>query len=424
MKRLFKIAILSIATIAVSCSTDDGKLQDDVSMAKDITVMKNVTKQLELTDLPDGTNDIVVWSSGDSNIASVDSNGRVNGMAKGTASIMAKTEDGEYIEEWTVTVEEPAPGDLEATDFVITVDAKEITIPISPRINPNAGLYNYNVDWDNDGIADETGITEGITHTFETAGEHTIRISGSFPAIYFSGQSREGRAKLISVDQWGTQEWLSMRRAFFRCENVKILAVDTPNLSKVTNMELMFSYTNNANPDVSNWDVSNVISMRHMFSAATAANPDVSHWDVSNVVTMNNMFRAATSANPDVSNWDVSNVTNMEYMFAHTDAANPNVSNWDVSNVTTMKNMFFNTSVANPDVSNWTISNVTDMNQIFGSAASFSEENYESLLISFANQSHKNNVVLGVGDVKATSAEALAARQTLVHDGWRIFDGS
>src|SRR6056297_1848174 len=58
-----------------------------------------------------------------------------------------------------------------------------ISIPTHPESN-----YNYEVDWNNDGVYDTLGVTGGITHDFGTAGNYTIAIRGDFPRIYFNGE--------------------------------------------------------------------------------------------------------------------------------------------------------------------------------------------------------------------------------------------
>ena len=66
---------------------------------------------------------------------------------------------------------------------------------------------------------------------------------------------------------------------------------------------------------IGDWDVSKVTDMYLMFRNATSFNQDIGNWDVSNVTDMKWMFRNATSFNQDISNWDVSNVTNAEGIF-------------------------------------------------------------------------------------------------------------
>ena len=80
-------------------------------------------------------------------------------------------------------------------------------------------------------------------------------------------------------------------------------------------MTLMFS-DGKFNGDISKWDVSRVTEMESMFSGATEFTGDISKWDVSSATDMTNAFSNAKLFNADISKWDVSRVTNMDRMFA------------------------------------------------------------------------------------------------------------
>lgn len=96
----------------------------------------------------------------------------------------------------------------------------------------------YDADWNNDGIFDEFGLYDSVTHDFGVAGIHTIRIRGSYNAISFS----DGRDKLeiFSVDQWRSNAWTTMANAFHGAANLEIPATDTPDFSAVTDMSLLY----------------------------------------------------------------------------------------------------------------------------------------------------------------------------------------
>ena len=57
------------------------------------------------------------------------------------------------------------------------------------------------------------------THTYITAGDKVVRISGTFPRIYFNNDA-DDRANIIAINQWGTQAWASMDRAFAGASNL------------------------------------------------------------------------------------------------------------------------------------------------------------------------------------------------------------
>ena len=68
------------------------------------------------------------------------------------------------------------------TTWQTTTPNENITIPTT-----GTG-YNYTVDW-GDGTV-ENGFTGNATHTYVTAGTHTVSISGDFPRIYFVNPGR------------------------------------------------------------------------------------------------------------------------------------------------------------------------------------------------------------------------------------------
>jgi len=254
------------------------------------------------------------------------------------------------------------------TDNLGTSSDTSITIPTT-----GAG-YNYDVDWDNDGIFDEFGIMGNVTHDFGVAGTYTIRIQGTFPRIFFN--STGDKAKILSVDNWGTNPWTNMSLAFFGCTNLVINATDTPNLSGVTDMSLMFTSASSLGGGTGNWnwDVSNVTSMSQMFNSATSFNQDIGNWDVHSVTIMLVMFQRATSFNQDIGSWDVGNVTNMIGMFDHASSFNQDIGSWDVGNVTNMFRIFLSATSFNQDIGGWDVSNVTNMSSMFREANTFNQD--------------------------------------------------
>ncbi len=270
---------------------------------------------------------------------------------------------------WTIT------GDMKDCDPFITTwktdnpgdsPNKAITIPVI------GGGYNYDVDWNNDGVFDQFGINGSVSHIFPVAGTYTIRIRGDFPRLHFNNAG--DKLKLINIAQWGDIEWSSMENAFYGCENLMMTATDSPNLSNVTNFYRMFAQAKLFNGDLNNWDVSNVTNMSGMFWGASIFNGNVIDWDVSKVTNMSIMFFGASSFDVSIGNWDVSNATNMSGMFYAAHSFNRNISAWNVSNVTDMSGMFQSTHVFNKNLSNWNVSKVTNMSNMFRGAVVFNSD--------------------------------------------------
>ena len=238
------------------------------------------------------------------------------------------------VDDFVITVNTHNPGSTSDTQFKISTYSSE--------------LYNYNVDCNNDGIDEATGLTGSYICNYSTAGIYTIRIKDNtgigtgFPRInYYSlhGDINDGR-KIESINQWGTGHWTSMEYAFSSCSYlnsrpgvnngggaVPDWATDAPDLSHVRFMTGMFSNANLFNQDISNWDVSNVRNMKAMFSGAESFNQDISRWNVSNVRDMTYMFFRAKSFNQNLGDWDVSNVDNMTNMFTYSGMTTENYDN-------------------------------------------------------------------------------------------------
>lgn len=250
---------------------------------------------------------------------------------------------------------------LLAQDEFITTWTTNSTITL-PASDTNY-IYNYDVDWENDGIYDDFGVTGVITHDYGVAGTYTVAIKGDFPKIDFSSSS--DRDKIISIDQWGTQKWMSMNYSFRGCRNMIITATDSPDLSLVTDMSYMFRGAESLNQDLSSWDVSNVTNMSYMFKYAINFNQPIGSWNVSKVTNMKGMFEQTLRFNQNIDSWDVSNVINMESMFDQAYFFDKPIGSWDVSGVTNMYRMFWGAANFNQSINDWNVSKITNMNRMF-----------------------------------------------------------
>ncbi len=329
-------------------------------------------------------------------------------------------------------------------DFVTTWQTNPTEYPSDTSILiPGQSDFNYDVDWNNDGVFDELGISGDVTHDYGTAGTYTIRIRGSFtrPHFYRIGVSE----KIISVDQWGNTVWASMGNAFEGASNFVLNATDVPDLSNVEYMNSMFFECTLFNSNINNWDVSNVIEMSTMFLGATAFNQPLNNWNVGEVTNMDSMFSNATSFNQDISSWVTSKVLNMTSMFSEATAFNQNINgwnvgevlnmlgmfenatnfnqplnNWDVSEVTNMYIMFYAASAFDQPLNNWNITNVTDMRFMFDNVA-LSTINYDNTLIGWASQTVNNNIIFSGGNSNYCNGDTARASLESTYN-WTITD--
>ncbi len=259
-------------------------------------------------------------------------------------------------------------------DLVLTWDTRLGASPSeSFIIIPTRGSgYNYDVDWNNDGVFDEMNITGNITHDFGTPGIYTIRIRGDFPEIY-NFQDPNNAKKLISVDQWGNIHWRSLFRAFYGCHNLHINATDAPDLSNVIVMDETFSQCHVMNDYINHWDVSNVRSFSYTFNDCYTFNQPLDHWDVSNAYRIRGMFDSCLVFDQPIGNWNVSNVTDMKFVFYNAQNFNQPLANWNTSQVTDMRGMFALANSFNQPIGNWDTHNVTDMQYMFYYATHFNQ---------------------------------------------------
>lgn len=362
-----------------------------------------------------------------------------------------------FITTWKTSIDDPNTS-FDETNYV------RLIIPFG------TSTYNYTVDW-GDGKT-PTNHTGDASHQYDAAGTYRISITGLFPHFHLSN-STNSLGNIVSIEQWGNNNWLSMASMFEACRNIQYNFSDIPDLSNVTDMSNMFSdavfnqsinlnnwdlsnitnmssmFSNtvfNQNIDINNWNVSNVTNMFSMFQGAKfMQNIDISNWNVGNVKDMGNMF-FLTNFNQNIGNWDVNNVINMDDMFSHARSFNQDISNWDVSNVTSMNSMFYFASFFNQDIGNWNVGNVTNMSLMLAGAEVFNQDlgswnvsnvtdmtsmltavklsvgNYDSLLINWSAQNLRPNVNFSGG--LSQYCTGTDARANMINtNGWVILDG-
>ncbi len=267
------------------------------------------------------------------------------------------------------------PATLSPDDFVTTwkTDNPGTSNNTSITIPTTGTGYNYQVDWNNDGTFDPTFYTGNTTHDYGAGNEgtYTVRIKGDFPRIYFNDEF--DREKILSVDQWGNNQWTSMRRAFKGCANLEVLSVDpdAPDLSIAITMEEMFYDCTTLNQDINHWDVSTIEKINGLFRDATLFNQDLNNWDTSSVIKMNGVFNGATAFNGNISNWNTSSVDAMSNMFTNASVFNQDIDAWNTSSVVYMNGMFLQATAFNNNIGSWNTSSVISMSFMFYGATSF-----------------------------------------------------
>ena len=232
---------------------------------------------------------------------------------------------------------------------------------------------NYDIDWDNDQNFDALAVSGNQSHTFPTAGEHTIRFR-NLNDVYIN--DRADKAKYTSIEQWGTSAWnANMRSAFRGAINLTMNSnAGTPDMRAVTNMRGMFSGATSFNGDIGGWNTAKVTVMRDMFNGASSFNSDISRWNTAKVTVMWDMFNGATSFNSDISRWNVEVVYDMDFMFAGATSFDQDIGGWNTAKVSYMEGMFNGATSFNSDISGWNTAKVRNMDDMFNGAIDFNQD--------------------------------------------------
>ena len=174
-----------------------------------------------------------------------------------------------------------------------TTSPQTFTIPCQ-----NVGTFNATIDWgDGSPTSSITAYNDAdLSHSYATAGQYTITITGTFPNIYFNNGG--DRLLVDEVVDLGDVGWTRLDGAFFGCSNMTAFDGGTANTSSVTNMFAMFRDCSSLTSlDVSGFDTSSVTNMRFMFqSCSSLTGLQISSWDVSSVTDGTDFLNGANAA--------------------------------------------------------------------------------------------------------------------------------
>jgi surface protein len=281
--------------------------------------------------------------------------------------------------------------------FKVTTTSSPQTFTIPCQ---NVGTFNATVDWGDGGPTSSiTAYNDAdLAHSYATAGQYTITVTGTFPNIHFNNGG--DRLLVDEVVDLGDVGWKALNQAFYGCSNMTAFDGGTADTSGVTNMYAMFlNCTSLTSLDLSGFDTASVTNMSFMFrSCSGLTSLDVSGFNTANVTIMQSIFNGCSSLTSldvsgfntasvtimqgmfygcssltslDVSGFNTASVTNMSYIFdGCTNLTSLDVSSWDTSSVTNMQQMFFNcVNLTSVDVSSFNTASVTNMSFMFYSCS-------------------------------------------------------
>ncbi len=148
-------------------------IEVEVQLPADINALaKGNTKQLQATVLPTNFKQTVIWSSSNTDVVTVNKQGLITAVSKGTAIITATTQDGGFSSTCNVTVVEPV------TDVKLTLTTKELkineTVQLTAKVEPSDA--NQNVIWSSSQESVATVDVNGLV-TAVSEGKATITVT-------------------------------------------------------------------------------------------------------------------------------------------------------------------------------------------------------------------------------------------------------
>ena len=253
--------------------------------------------------------------------------------------------------------------------FKMTVDTTQAGSASDTFVLPlQNGTTNMTVYW-GDGNSDviTTYNQAELTHVYASSGSYQVTLDGSFHGIRFNNGG--DKLKLSSIDNWGTNVWGSMSRAFYGCSNVVGAYSDSPDTSSVLLMDYAFNGCTNFNSPL-NIDTSSVTTMTRMFWLSTNFNQPL-NWDTSSVSDFSYMMYNCVAFNQAI-NFNTSSGTNMQWMFKGCSTLNSSFSLSDTSLVGNMSQMFSGCTLFNQAI-NFDMTSVTIANTMFYNCQNFNQ---------------------------------------------------
>ncbi len=236
-------------------------------------------------------------------------------------------------------------------------------------------IFDYDVHWENTMNASDSGTIRGVKggltiNNLQPEQEYKVWISGKFPSLLFV-RFNLSKDNLKEVLQWGDIAWERLDFGFEICSELEVVAKDVPDLSRVTNLDGMFSQCFKLTGIEANWDwdVSKVESMRGTFFYCFKFNGNIGKWNPEKVKNMAQMFCQCKEFNQNINDWNVGQVKNMTEMFFKAGKFNQPLNKWNVANVEYMTHMFYGSDVFNQPLEDWNVSRVINMGYMFNFTA-------------------------------------------------------
>ena len=300
------------------------------------------------------------------------------------------------------------------TDNTGTSSNDQFTLPGNSSYS-----YNFDVDWGDGSPVETINTGSSWTHTFTGgAGTYSISITenvaGGFPAINFNNGG--DKAKLLEIEQWGTNRWDTFNSAFYGCSNLTFTAADyaTANTGGVTSFFLAFAACQFASFPLIDTSGGQDFSLAWINDPLTSF-PAI---DTSSALTLRRAWKGCSllTSFPAIS---TSTVTDFYESWQNSGLTSfPLI---DTSAGTTFRGCWQNTNLTECAQLDFTTMN-NGVNAFAG--VTLSTESYDAILAnSFANNVN-NNVTFHAGNSKyASKGQAVRDVLTTSPRNWTITDG-
>jgi hypothetical protein len=192
-----------------------------------------------------------------------------------------------------------------ATDFVMTVAttgaSETFTIPCQ-----NLGVFDATVDWGDGSASAITAFNDAdLAHTYAFAGDHQIRISGTFPNIYFNDAG--DKLKVGPVLNLGDVGWLGLSGGFRGCINMGGFTAGRTDTSQVVGFDNMFrGVTGGLTIDLTGLSTASANSYSAMFFGSSGIQDiiGVEDFQIESLQTTSRLTNFATSVTLPTARYD------------------------------------------------------------------------------------------------------------------------
>lgn len=211
------------------------------------------------------------------------------------------------------------------------------------------------------------GESGGGTTTYQNPDFYEMRTKGGTDYSYLFSNFKTTTA--LDLSNWDISKLTNVEDMFTNC-NISEINLSGWSFRNDISMKYFFGWAQVQKLDLSNWDISKITNMSYMFSNSYVVSIDgLNHFDTSNVTSMEDMFASSSKLTSlDLSSFNTSNVTTMTKIFYYCSGLTSlSVNHFDTREVTKMNQAFYGLIIESLDLSNWDTSKVTNMyNMFFG----------------------------------------------------------